>query len=119
MKSIRYATRVKPAPVRSTIVLFDASLPRRSPKFGQGILRSLPTYSCPFSQQDADWASQSFGSDYPEDETFDALADEYEALCRLERGFIPHDRRRGCLDHGSCQGGDGLDTMIMGHMAQE
>ena len=36
--------RVKPTPVRHTVVLFDATLRHPAPRsFGQGILRPLPT----------------------------------------------------------------------------
>jgi hypothetical protein len=84
----------KPAPVRSTVVLFDAGDRRSVSSFGEGIHRSLPSYRVPFTAADAAWAAQTFGElgDQRDAEEFNRelefRAAEAAALDRLTAGCL-------------------------------
>ena len=76
----RHGTRRPVKPTRNTA--------RRPAPFGAGILPDRPHAAAPFTARDAAWAAQSFGNDTPDDETFDAMAAESEALDRLTNGHL-------------------------------
>ena len=86
MNSTLHAPRVKPAAVRSTVVLFDANARVRSPHFGQGILASRPSFRVPFTVADVAEASLMF-AESGRDAEFDRLADEAAFLDRYTRGY--------------------------------
>jgi hypothetical protein len=52
----------KPAPVRSTVVLFDGGRRHVVRDFGRGILRSLPTTRRTWTDADAAWAAEVFNA---------------------------------------------------------
>jgi hypothetical protein len=79
-------SNVNPAPVRSTVVLFDGGARRVVPNFGRGILRSLPTHRLPCQLDDLQWASQAFAAEMAGAE-FDRLADEAAFLDRYCSGY--------------------------------
>lgn len=80
------AKPVLPGPTRTSRVLFDGGTRRRSPYFGRGILRSLPTYRTAYTAADAAWASQAFApSAY--DAELDRRAEESAWMDRYEAGI--------------------------------
>lgn len=89
MSLTRIAPRVKPARVSTTCVLFDATLPRKSPRFGRGILASRPGYRAPFTVADAAWAAAELnaaGNDAAYDAHIEAMYMESAFMDRYELG---------------------------------
>lgn len=94
----RNASRIKPAPVKATITLFDAGARRGPSAFGRGV---LPRYAAqyttvPYSVSDAEWAAAEFcaQSTYEplwSDQAIDRRAGEAAAQDRLDRGLIAHE----------------------------
>ena len=67
----RLAHKGKPSPTRTTIVLFDAGTPVKSPRFGRGVLASLL-----FAEAEA-----------RRDSDYDRMADLATAVDRLACGY--------------------------------
>lgn len=85
---LRIASKVKPPPVKTTRVLFDAGNPAGSPDtFGRGILRALPHSHTCFTAADAAWASEAFNAG-PSDAEYDRRADEAAMLDRYSSGWL-------------------------------
>ena len=55
---VRSQVNPKRERVTKTVVLFDAGRRHRSPYFGEGILRSLPSYRLPVPLSDLEWAAR-------------------------------------------------------------
>jgi hypothetical protein len=77
---IRVKGRTRPAPVRSTVILFDAGRRHRNPSFGAGLLRSVPMHRLPCTLADLDAVAGLFaGSDRERAEARLAAEEEYDA----------------------------------------
>lgn len=77
---IRVKGRSKPAPVRSTIVLFDAGRRTRMPNFGRGVLAAVPGHRLPCTVADLDAVAAIFAeSDRERAEARLAAEEEYDA----------------------------------------
>jgi hypothetical protein len=73
--------RVRPAPVRSTVILFDGGRRMRPARpFGAGILKACPTHRLPCTLADLDAVAGLFaGTDRERAEARLAVQEEYDA----------------------------------------
>jgi hypothetical protein len=78
---IRVKGRIRPAPVRSTIVLFDGGPRHRVPDFGAGILAYRPAAKLPCTVGDLAWATEAFASHSAEE--VDAAEDRYDEILEM------------------------------------
>ena len=84
----RIATRIKPAPVKATVTLFDATRKARVPAFGRGLLAYIPHHGrMPFTAADLDWLAAQGGAG-PDDAEFDRMADAAANLDRYTCGWL-------------------------------
>jgi hypothetical protein len=76
----RTRTKVKPAPVKSTVVLFDAGRKVKSPNFAAGILASRPMIHVPCTIEDIAFAASLFAeSDRERAEARLAVEEDFDA----------------------------------------
>jgi hypothetical protein len=72
--------RTRPAPVRSTVVLFDGGRRHRNPDFGKGLLRGAPAHRLPCTPADMDAVAGLFAdTDRERAEARLAVQEEYDA----------------------------------------
>jgi hypothetical protein len=81
---IQVKGRTRPAPVRSTVVLFDGGRRARVPGFGEGILAYRPASKLPCTVGDLAWASEAFASSSSAE--LDAAEDRYNEI--LEQRYL-------------------------------
>jgi hypothetical protein len=93
---IRKRVKTRPAPVRTTIVLFDGSRRARVPDFGAGILAYRPASKLPCTVGDLAWASEAFAShsamevEAAEDRYNEILEQRYLESATLDRYTAGH-----------------------------
>jgi hypothetical protein len=72
--------KARPAPVRTTVVLFDGGRRHRVPDFGKGLLRSVPGHRLPCTLADLDAVAGLFAdTDRERAEARLAVQEEYDA----------------------------------------
>jgi hypothetical protein len=78
----RIKVKNRPAPVRTTIVLFDGGRRARVPGFGAGILAYRPSAKLPCTVGDLAWAATAFTSTAE----LDAAEERYDEI--LEQRYL-------------------------------